>query len=253
MSSASELLLSFHNVNFSYEKESPFIQDLSCSIVNGEFIGLLGANGSGKSTILKLAGGLLKASAGDISLWGKPLLRYPPRDRAKLLSYLPQVLDMHIPFTVRELVRMGLYPYNILPEMRVEDALKMVGLEEKEGTPITRLSGGERRRGYIAMTLLQGSGLLLLDEPLANLDIRFQIELIRLLKELRDRQGITVVMALHELNAALQFDRIILIKEGGVIASGAPERALTEGTIRKAFDVDVEIRREESGRAYIAY
>ena len=184
MSSASKGILEFGNTSFSYERRTPFIKEMSFSIDNGEFIGLLGANGSGKSTILKLAGGLLKASGGYVNLWGKPVSSYKNRDRAKLLSYLPQMLDINIPFTVKEIVGMGFYPYDILPELTVDDALEMVGLEDKAGALITNLSGGERRRVYIAMTLLQGAGLLLLDEPLANLDIKYQVELIKLLKEL---------------------------------------------------------------------
>lgn len=246
-------ILEFGGINLFYERGTPFIKNMSFSIGNGEFIGLLGANGSGKSTILKLASGLLNSSSGDVNLWGKPIVSYKNKDRAKLLSYLPQVLDINIPYTVQELVGMGLYPYDIMPELTVDDALEMVGLQEKAGALITNLSGGERRRVYIAMTLLQGAGLLLLDEPLANLDIKYQIELLRLLKKLREKRGITVVMALHEINIALQFDRLMLIKNGRIIGDGTPDSVLTEGLIREAFDVEVEIKREDSGEVFIKY
>jgi iron complex transport system ATP-binding protein len=253
MSSASKGILKFGNTSFCYERNSPFIKEISFSVDDSECIGLLGANGSGKSTILKLASGLLKPSSGYVNLWNKPVSTYRNRDRAKLLSYLPQLLDINIPFTVKELVGMGRYPYDILPALTVDDALEMVGLEDKAGALITHLSGGERRRVYIAMTLLQGAGILLLDEPLANLDIKYQIELIRLLNKLVNKRGITVVMALHEINIALQFDRLILIKDGDIIGYGAPDTVMTEGSIREAFDVDVEIKREGAGKAYIKY
>lgn len=253
MSSVSKGILEFRRADFCYERGDSFIKDMSFSIENGEFIGLLGANGSGKSTILKLAGGLLRASGGDVELWDKPVFSYKNKDRAKLLSYLPQVLDINIPFTVQELVGMGLYPYDIIPELTVEGALEMVGLKEKAEALITNLSGGERRRVYIAMTLLQGAGLLLLDEPLANLDIKYQIELIRLLKALRRERGISIIMALHDINIAMQFDRIILIKEGNILGSGTPDMVLTEESVKEAFDVDVEIKREGLGEAYIKY
>src|SRR5574341_1520305 len=114
MSSASKTdILALERVSFSYEKDSPFIRDLSLIIGEGEFIGLLGANGSGKSTILKLASGILRPPSGSIHLWGKDLYAISGRDRAKLISYLPQTLDISVPFTVRELVSMGLYPYDI--------------------------------------------------------------------------------------------------------------------------------------------
>ncbi len=253
MSSASKGILEFGNTSFCYERKTPFIKEISFSIDNGEFIGLLGANGSGKSTILKLASGLLKTSSGYVNLWNKPVSSYKNRDRAKLLSYLPQLLDINIPFTVKELVGMGRYPYDILPELTVEDALEMVGLEDKAGALITNLSGGERRRVYIAMTLLQGAGLLLLDEPLANLDIKYQVELIKLLKELRDRRSISVVMALHDINIAFQFDRIMLIKEGNMLSVGSPEEVMTEDILKEAFDVEVEIKKEDSGGVFLRY
>lgn len=246
-------ILNFINAGFSYDKHKTFIQDISFSIENGEFIGLLGANGSGKSTILKLASGLLKASCGEINLWSKPVRSYKNKDRAKLLSYLPQILDISIPFTVKELVSMGLYPYETLPELTVDEAIEMVGLSSSSGALITNLSGGERRRVYIAMTLLQGAGLVLLDEPLANLDIKYQIELLRLLKELRRERNISVVMALHDINIALQFDKIVLIKNGLVLGIGKPDEVLTKDLLKEAFDVEVEIRQEDSGGVYIRY
>ena len=147
MSSASKsAILGLDRVSFSYEKGKPFIRDLSFAIGEGGFIGLLGANGSGKSTIMKLGCGILKPSSGTASLWGKALHLYNSRDRAKLISYLPQALDITVPFTIRELAGMGLYPYDIPPAMSVDEALDMVGLAEKSGALLTDLSGGERRR-----------------------------------------------------------------------------------------------------------
>jgi len=254
MYSASEKhILEMTGVDFSYEKEKPFIEEISLSVDNREFIGLLGANGSGKSTLLKLASGIYRPLKGTVDLWGKELHDYRNRDRAKLLSYFPQFLDMSIPFTVREFVGMGTYPYDTLPELTVDDAIEMVGLSEYAESLTTNLSGGERRRVYIAMTLLQGAGLVLLDEPLANLDIKYQIELLRLLKDLREKRDITLIMALHDINIAFQFDRIIMIKEGRILGSGPPETVLTRELLNEAFDVDIELKREDTGGVYIKY
>lgn len=247
----SETILIFNRVGFSYGKGKPFIDDMSLAIKNGEFIGLLGANGSGKSTVLKLTAGILKPSKGSIDLWGKPINLYRHKDRAKLISYLPQILDINVPFTVREVISMGLYPYDIPPTLTVNEAIDMVGLTERADYPITMISGGERRRTYIAMTLLQGAGIILLDEPLANLDIRYQVELMRLLKELVERRGLTVFMALHDVNLAMQFDRIILLKDGRIIGAGKPTDVLDRRAIREAFDVDVEIIKEDNGSVYM--
>lgn len=252
-SASDKHILEITGVDFSYDKEKPFIKDISLSVDNREFIGLLGPNGSGKSTLLKLASGIHRPSKGTVNLWGKELHDYRNRDRAKLLSYLPQFLDMSIPFTVREFVGMGMYPYDTMPELTVDDAIEMVGLSDYAESLITNLSGGERRRVYIAMTLLQGAGLVLLDEPLANLDIKYQIELLRLLKDLREKRDMTLIMALHDINIAFQFDRIVMIKEGRLLGSGAPDEVLTTERIKEAFDVDIELKRDNSGGVYIRY
>jgi ABC-type cobalamin/Fe3+-siderophores transport system ATPase subunit len=246
-------ILELSGVGFSYDRNEPFLSNLSFSVQNGQFIGLLGANGSGKSTILKLATGILKPSTGRIHLWGKSLHEYRQKDKAKLISYLPQFLDMQIPFTVSELVSMGLYPYDILPEMTADEALELVGLREKSGTPLTQLSGGERRRAFIAMTLVQGAGLVLLDEPLVNLDIKFQIEIYRLLKDLQMKKNISILMALHDINFAMQFETVMLIKHGTILGSGKPEEVLTKDRIKDAFDVDVTVHKQDSGGMAIRY
>lgn len=246
-------ILEVDRVRFDYAKEHAFIEGLSFSVGEGEFIGLLGPNGSGKSTMLKICSGILKPSFGNIKLWGKSLNAYANRDRAKLISYLPQVLDVSVPFTLTELVGMGLYPYDILPAMTTDDALDMVGLKEKSGSSLSDLSGGERRRTFIAMTLLQGAGLLLLDEPLANLDIRYQMELLRLLKKLREDRHISVVMALHDINIALQFEKVMLIKEGRLLGMGHPKEVLTKEMLKDAFGVALEINRSDSGNTYVIY
>jgi iron complex transport system ATP-binding protein len=254
MSSASESkILELSGVCFSYDSSKPFIEDLSFSVGEGEFIGLLGSNGSGKSTILKLGSRLLRPSSGAIRLWGKDINKVENKDRAKLISYLPQTLDITVPFTVRELVNMGLYPYDMPPQMTVDDALEMVGLSGKANAHLTDLSGGERRRTFIAMTLLQGAGLLLLDEPLANLDIKYQIELVRLLKKLREEKNISIVMALHDINVALQFEKVMLIENGNIIGSGSPDSVLTREKLKQAFDVGIDIEKHDSGEAYIRY
>jgi ABC-type cobalamin/Fe3+-siderophores transport system ATPase subunit len=246
-------ILELDRVRFSYGKGGDFINNISFGLSEGEFTGLLGANGSGKSTIMKLGCGILKPSSGLVKLWGRGLQTLNNRDRAKLISYLPQTLDITVPFTVRELVSMGLYPYDIPPAMGVDEALDLAGLAEKAGAHLTDLSGGERRRTFIAMTLVQGAGLLLLDEPLANLDIKYQIELVRLLKKLRDTRNIAVVMALHDINIALQFDTVILIKDGGVMGMGRPETILTRDMLKQAFDVGMEVKKSGSGNTYVSF
>lgn len=251
MSSAHRPILELEGASFSYGTE-PFIKGLSLSVGDGDFIALLGANGSGKSTLLKLLAGILPPGEGSAVLWDRELSAYRNRDRAKLLSFLPQTLDMGVPFTVGELAGMGVYPYEKRTGPGVPEALSMVGLTEKAGSTLMELSGGEKRRAYIAMTLVQGAGIVLLDEPLANLDIRFQLELIRLLKDLNRKRGIAIVMAMHEINLAFGFERVVLVKEGAVLADGAPAGVLTEGNLEEAFGIGVKIR-QDGHEPYVSY
>lgn len=244
-------ILQANNVNFSYTQDKNIINNFNLNLSEREFIGLLGANGSGKSTILKLASGILKPNQGSIKLWNKSLESYTNKDRAKLISYLPQVLDFNVPFKVRELVGMGCYAYDISPEMTIDEAINIVGLSDKSESYVGNLSGGERRRAFIAMTLLQGAGLLLLDEPFANLDIKYQIELLCLLKKLRDQKNISIIMALHDINIALQFEKVMLIQEGNILGFGSPETVLSTEMLREAFDVDIKTLRRNGDVSFI--
>jgi ABC-type cobalamin/Fe3+-siderophores transport system ATPase subunit len=246
-------ILDLADVGFAYPHGREFINHLSFSLGEGEFIGLLGANGSGKSTILKLASGILTPSAGLITLWNRPLQAFKNKDRAKLLCYLPQFLDFHVPFRVRDLVNMGLYPYDILPERTTDDALQTVGLLDKSDCLITNLSGGEKQRTFIAMTLMQGAGIILLDEPLANLDIKYQIEILRLLNRLREEKSISIIMALHDVNLAMQFGKVILLKEGRILGIGTPDKILTREMLKEAFDLEITVKTDTSGSSYISY
>lgn len=245
-------ILELRDVSFAYSSSGDIVRSLTCAVEEGEVIGLLGANGSGKSTILKLAASMLRPKAGEVVLWNKRLSTYRNKDRAKLLCYFPQHLDVTVPFTVREIVGMGLYPYEIPPAMTVDEAMEMVGVREKADSTVTTLSGGERRRVFLAMTLIQGAGILLLDEPLANLDIRYQIEFLKLLHSLRERKNLSAVMALHDINLALQFEKVMLLKNGSVIGMGRPEDILTKDRLREAFGVELEVRRTEHG-SYISH
>jgi iron complex transport system ATP-binding protein len=252
-------ILELKGVSFSYSggphsgppSGEGLIEGLDLAVNEADFVALLGANGSGKSTILKLLGGILRPHRGAVDLWGRPISSLQNRDRAKLVSYMPQVLDLNVPFKVRELVEMGLYPYDIRPEMTVSEAVSKVGLGPKSESLIRELSGGERRRAFIAMTLLQGAGILLLDEPLSNLDIRYQMEIIRLLRELNSEGGISIVMALHDINLAFQFDRVVLVKEGRLLAEGGPVEVLTDEMLHTAFETRVRTFTHEGG-SYIS-
>lgn len=239
-------------VSFSYNN-LPFLENISLTLNNNEFTCLMGPNASGKSTLLKISAGMLRPLSGRVILWGKEIQKYRGKDRAKLISYLPQMLDFSIPIKVIDILKMGFYPYDIPPEMDMMTALQLVGLSDKRDRYINQLSGGEIRRAFIAMTLIQGAGILLLDEPVANLDIKYQLEILRLLKEIVNRRNISVLMAIHDLNLAMQFDRVILIKEGRIIGDDKPIRVINEENLKRVFDVDIKILSANNGSVSFKY
>jgi ABC-type cobalamin/Fe3+-siderophores transport system ATPase subunit len=229
--------LEFANVSFSYSPQG-FMEQLSFSVAEGELVGLMGPNGAGKSTILKLAAGLLSPQKGAVLVGKRAIRAYGGKERAKLVAYLPQVLDTQVPFRVAELVGMGAYPRGDDMALTVEEALHRTGLGGKAAVFLAELSGGEQRRAYIAMTLVQGARVLLLDEPLASLDIRYQFDLYRLLKDIAREKGVSVCMSLHDIGMGAMLDRLLLLKHGRVIAEGDPGSALTDDMVRDAFDLD---------------
>lgn len=233
--------LEFTDVSFSYGAKR-FIEQMSFSVAEGELVGLMGPNGAGKSTVLKLAAGLLSPQNGEVQVGKQPVGSYRGKERAKLVAYLPQILDLKAPFRVGELVRMGKYPQQEGNKtLSVEEALHIVGLQEKTNTHLAELSGGERRRAYIAMTLVQGARILLLDEPLASLDIKYQFDLYRLLKEIVREKGVSVFMSLHDIGMGAMLDRLLLVKDGRVLSEGEPGTVLTDEAVRDAYDLNESI------------
>lgn len=231
-------LLEFREVHFSFGK-TEFIREMGFKVRPGELVGLMGPNGAGKSTLLKLAAGILAPQSGKVLIENREVRSYSGNERAQRLAYLPQLLDMHAPFRVGELVRMGGYSFNRKQHLSIDEALDLVGLTDKSTAFLVDLSGGERRRAYIAMTLVQGGRLLLLDEPLANLDLRYQMELIRLLRRICGNNGISVLLSLHDIALGNQLDRVIMVKNGRLITDGIPGTVLTSEMIRIAYDLDL--------------
>ena len=230
-------VLEFKDVLFSFGTKK-FIEQMNFSVGEGELVGLMGPNGAGKSTMLKLATGILSPQSGSVLVENKSVRSYSGKERARQLAYLPQILDMQAPFRVDELIRMGAYAYNNAQGLTIYEALNLVGLADNAGAFLADLSGGERRRAYIAMTLVQGGRLLLLDEPLANLDLKYQLDLIRLLQQICREKGISVLLSLHDIGMGALLDRLIVVKNGRLIAEGQPAAVLTDEIVRLTYDLD---------------
>ena len=228
----------------------PVVRDIGVTPAPGEVTALVGANGSGKSTLLRALAQLHTPDAGQVVLDGHELSSYKPRQLARKLSFLTQSPLVPAGVTVEELVAYGRHPHQGLFARSTGDedreavgwALEATGLRPFAERPLDQLSGGERQRAWIAMALAQRTGLLLLDEPTTYLDIRYQIEVLRLVRRLADDHGITVVVVLHDLNQAAAFsDAMVVLADRAVQASGTPHEVMTQDTIRAAFGIETTI------------
>lgn len=220
----------------------PVSENLSLAIPDGSFTAIVGPNACGKSTLLRALARLLTPDAGQVVLDGKAILSLPTREVARRLGLLPQSPTAPDGLTVAELVARGRFPHQGFlqqwspgDETAVRAALDMTGTLSLAARPVAELSGGQRQRVRIAMVLAQETGILLLDEPTTYLDIVHQVELLDLLARL-NTQGRTVVAVLHELNLAFRYaSHLVAMKDGAVVAEGAPENIVSEAMIEQVF------------------
>ena len=221
----------------------------------GEIVALLGPNGSGKSTLLRALARLLRPRGGVVELDGRDLASWPPMGFARRVALLAQSHEPADELTVRELVALGRHPHQgflALPsaadEAAIEAALAHTGLGELAGRRVGELSGGEAQRAWFALALAQEPGILLLDEPTAYLDLAHQLAVLELIRRLNAERALTVVLALHDLGQAARYaDRLVVLKEGRVLAAGPAAELRVPATVQAAYGVDVEIVQSAAG------
>jgi ABC-type cobalamin/Fe3+-siderophores transport system ATPase subunit len=228
----------------------------------GELLAIIGPNGSGKSTLLEMASGYLKPLQGRVELDGLDLHHLPPRERARRVGMARQDTPLAFSFTVREFVRQGRHPHlgprlfeSPEDDRWVEWALSQTRLEPLATRRVTEISGGEFQRAVLARTLAQRPRLVLLDEPTANLDIGYQIEMLRLLRSLAASEGFATVIVTHELNLAAELaDRLLLLDGGRCLCQGAPEQVLESDLLSRVFRTPVVVdRNPSSGRPRVSW
>jgi iron complex transport system ATP-binding protein len=222
------------------------VKNMSFQLNPNEVVGVIGANGSGKSTLLKAVAGLLPMDSGSVNLDGKPLLNYAPKEIARTMAYLPQGAECHWPLSVERVVALGRLPFRGMANLRPEHdktlitrALEAVDALHLRTRVITELSGGERARVFLARALAGDPALMLIDEPAAGLDAYHHLQLMELLAA-RAHEGRGILVVMHELGMAARFcDRLLLIHDGELLASGAPGEVLTDELLAKAHRVRV--------------
>ncbi|MGB3770573.1 MAG: ABC transporter ATP-binding protein [Rhodococcus sp. (in: high G+C Gram-positive bacteria)] len=225
------------------------IDNLDLEVHTGVITTVIGPNGCGKSTLLRALGRLLSPRGGQVTLDGQALSRLKTRDVARVLGMLPQSPTAPEGLTVADLVARGRHPHQSWirqwsrdDEAEVARALALTGIEDLAERPVDQLSGGQRQRAWISMALAQGTDVLLLDEPTTYLDLAHSIEVLDLVDRMHDEMGRTVVMVLHDLNLAVRYsDRLVVMHEGKIVASGTPSEVIDERMLLEVFGLSAAV------------
>ncbi|ASA20411.1 ABC transporter ATP-binding protein [Paenibacillus donghaensis] len=244
------LSVSFSNIDI--------VKDVSVQVKKKQFVGLIGPNGCGKSTLLKSIYKVIKPRQGDVFLSELDVIKSSPKKVAQKLGVVGQFNELSFDFTVREMVMMGRTPHKGLLETDsqadysiVDAALGKVNLEAYAARSYNSLSGGEKQRVILARVLAQQPEFMILDEPTNHLDIKYQLQILNIVKKL----DIGILAALHDLALAAEYcDYLYIMNKGRVVASGKPEEILTKQLIGEVFDVECETYRNPvTGGLGIAY
>ena len=239
------MTIELSNIKFSYTR--PVLRGVSFKVGSGELFAVLGPNGSGKSTLIKIIGGMLKPESGCALIGGRNSASMSRRDIARVIGYVAQESAVLFPITAMELVLQGRFAQGGLIGFEsdrdiseAEWAMRVTETTDFAATPVTELSGGERQRVMLARALAVRPRLLLLDEPVANLDISHQVKVLDLVRRLTSESEMSAIVVTHELNLAADFaTNALLLKSGEMIAVGKPQDVMSESLLRSVFETDL--------------
>ncbi len=239
--------LSLQNVSFSYHQAPLLMNQLSCTFSPGEVTAIIGPNGCGKSTLLYLLSGLLTPQKGVACLGNMPVSAIPSRKRARHIAIVHQQNDAPGEYSVETLVALGRLPHHrrfggALSEndhRAIDESISLMGIESIRQSPVSRLSGGQLQRVWLAMAFAQETEVLLLDEITTYLDIHYQLEILELLNHLPREKRKTTVMVMHDINQALRYSQHIFLMQKGRILSNAPSSSGLDHTLlQSVFQID---------------
>lgn len=239
--------LILQSVEFAYPSIS-VLKGISFKLHEGEMLAVVGKNGSGKSTLIKCINRILKYQSGNISAYRQEVKNMRRKDIAKTMAYHPQKTFYNFPVTVFDTVLMGRYPHSgwngdLEGEKRVWEVLKMLGLESLALRDYNEISGGQQQKVIIARALAQEAKILLLDEPTSDLDIRYQLEVMEIIRRLVKETNISAIVAIHDLNLASRYcDRIAMLHNGIIFSAGTPYEVFTPENIAAVYGVDASVR-----------
>lgn len=240
--------LTIEDIAVSYE-DKIILQSLNVTIPKGEITTIVGPNGCGKSTLLKTISRIVSPDKGVIYLDGKRIHEQSPKEIAKQLALMPQSPTTPRGLTVYELVSYGRFPhlkgFKRLSKKdieKIEWALEVTGIKEFAELEVEALSGGQRQKVWIALTLAQDTDVIVLDEPTTYLDMAHQLEVLQLLKKLNEQENRTIVMVLHDINHAARFsNHLIMMNTGKVVQTGSPMNVMTQKTLKQVYNIEATI------------
>ncbi len=241
-------MLKINNLAFSY-KEDEILKNINFTLNKGEILALLGPNGSGKSTLLRCINGILKPDKGKVIFDNYNIAECKRKWISKKIAFLPQQLDIVDNITVWELISRGRYPYQTMgwrlnnkDRDKIQWAIEQMNLEHLQHRSLHNLSGGERQRVWIAMILVQDTDLILLDEPVTYLDLKYQWDLLQVIQDIRDLYNKSFILVLHDINNALMTaDRAVVLNEGKIHAQGEANNILTSNILKEVYGLQAQI------------
>jgi len=260
-------MLTASDLWFGYDERTPVLRGVSLTVPADGLVGILGPNGSGKTTLLRMLAGARRPQRGAVALDGAPLTGFSRAALARRMAVVPQETQLAFDYTVAEVAMMGRYPHLGAFEIEgprdiavIDESLAATGTLQLKDRPYATLSGGEKQRVVIAAALAQifrlkaegAASYLLLDEPTASLDLGYQLEIADLLKRLHAERRAAIVISTHDLTlAATLCERLVLVRDGAVLADGLTDDVLTPENLRKAYDVEAEVTRHASGHRLV--
>lgn len=241
-------MIEIKNISLSYDKRT-VLEDISLNLQDKSFIGIIGKNGTGKSTLLKAITGLLKPVKGNIFIDNKDIYQTSKKMLAKKISFMPQTMQFDFSFNVKDFIMFGRYPYINMFKLAskddfkiVEDIMNFTGTTEFAKRNINELSGGEKQKVLLAQTLVQQTDIIALDEPTSHLDIGSQATIFKLLKMLNKKYNKTIITTVHDLNLAGEFcSNIILLDNKKVLNFGTSQDVLNYKDIEKVYNITVVV------------
>ena len=245
-----ENIIEINNLTFKYDNKNALFEGLNVSIEKGKITTLLGKNGCGKSTLIKILAKNLNYNSGSVKIEGKELNSYSLKELASILAIVYQKNETPREINVYDMVSFARLPYqniffykpNTSDIEKIEFALEKTNLQTYKDKRVDELSGGQLQRVYIAMALAQSTDIIILDEPTTFLDIKYQKSIMQLVRELNKSLGITIIMVLHDINQALAYsDNIIALLDGKVIKNDKADNFFDEDLLNKLYDADIKI------------